>query len=84
MWWYIKAHLETAYAMQSSRVAAFLPDMITKDGRRYFDTIKQRIDQYRALDAPLEESQREVEVITPKKHKFPEEEYRETIIEEQN
>ena len=65
MYWYIKSHMETAYAMQSSRVAAFLPDMITKNGARYFDVLKERLDQFRALEAPIEQAQREVEVIRP-------------------
>jgi tRNA nucleotidyltransferase/poly(A) polymerase len=64
MHWYIKSHMETAYAMQSSRVAAFLPDLVTMNGQRYFDTMKQRLDQYHALEAPVEQ-QREVEVIKP-------------------
>ena len=81
MFWYIKTHLETAYAMQSSRVAAFLPDMITKNGQRYFDAMKERLDQFKALEAPTEPAQREVEVIPPKKHGFPEGN-RVTIIEE--
>jgi hypothetical protein len=67
MYWYIKTHMETSYAMQSSRVAAFLPDMVTPGGNRYFDTLKERLSQYAALDEHVEpEAQREVEVIKPK------------------
>ena len=66
MYWYIKTHLETSYAMQSSRVAAFLPDMVTPNGARYFDTLKQRLDQFKALESSVEQTQREVEVIKPK------------------
>lgn len=67
MFWYIKSHMETAYYMQSSRVAAFLPDMVTPNGKRYFDTLKERLSQFEALDYnPEPEQQREVEVIKPK------------------
>jgi hypothetical protein len=64
MFWYIKSHLENAYAMQSGRIAAFLPDMVTKNGQRYFDTMKERLEQYQALEAPVEKKI-EVEVIKP-------------------
>lgn len=73
MFWYIKTHLETAYAMQSSRVAAFLPDMVTRNGQRYFDAVKERLDQFRALEDHAEPSQREVEVILPKRRNITEE-----------
>lgn len=67
MFWYIKSSLEISYAMQSSRVAAFLPDIITPNGKRFFDHIKQRLDQFQALPEPEHEpSTREVEVILPK------------------
>jgi hypothetical protein len=67
MFWYIKSHMETVYYMQSSRVAAFLPDMVTPNGKRYFDTLKERLSQFEALDYnPEPEQQREVEVIKPK------------------
>src|SRR4030067_929577 len=83
MWWYIKAHMEPAYAMQSSRVAAFLPDMVTHNGKRYFDTLKERLNQFRALEAPVQETPREVKVI-PQKQKWRNitEEAKETVIEE--
>jgi len=67
MFWYIKTHLETAYAMQSSRVAAFLSDMATKKGKRYFDVLKETLDEYKALEEHIE-PQREVEVIPPSKN----------------
>jgi len=66
MYWYIKTHLESAYAMQSSRVAGFLPDMVTPSGERFFDTLKHRLDQFQAIEYKQEESQREVEVIKSK------------------
>jgi hypothetical protein len=31
MYWYIKSHLEAAYLLQSSKAAAFLPDLAGKD-----------------------------------------------------
>ena len=34
MWWFIKSHLEMAYAMQSSKTAAFLPYLASADGHR--------------------------------------------------
>lgn len=67
MYWYIKSQLENSYAMQSSRVAAFLPDIVTPSGKRYFDTMKQRLNQFQALPDHQETVQREVEVIIPEK-----------------
>jgi hypothetical protein len=66
MFWYIKSQLEVSYAMQSSRVAAFLPDLMTSNGNRYFDSLKSRLDQFQALESKSEPAQREVEVIVPK------------------
>ena len=65
MWWYIKTHLESAYAMQSSRVAAFLPDMVTKSGNRYFDTLKSQLDKFPALEYAEAPEQRDVEIVLP-------------------
>ena len=81
MFWYVKAQLENSYAMQSSRVAAFLPDVMTQSGKRYFDVIKGRLDQFKALEAPVAPAQREVEVIAAKQRRWPEEP-KETVIEE--
>lgn len=50
MFWYIKSTLENSYAMQSSRVAGFLSDMVTPNGTRFFDEMKERLDQYKALE----------------------------------
>lgn len=66
MFWYIKTHMETAYAMQSSRVAAFLPDLTTRGGVRFFDQMKAELDQFKAIE-DHRSTQREVEVIVPKK-----------------
>lgn len=65
MFWYIKSHLESAYAMQSSRVAGFLADMVTPNGARFFDTLKKRLDQFQALEYKQEEPVK-VEVIKSK------------------
>lgn len=64
MYWYIKSHLESAYAMQSSRVAGFLSDMVTASGERFFDTLKKRLDQFQIEDKQ-EAKPVEVEVIKP-------------------
>ena len=69
MFWYIKSNLENSYAMQSSRVAAFLPDMIGKNGTWFFDEMKQHLDQFKALESKPEPTQREVEVIIPKNNR---------------
>jgi hypothetical protein len=67
MFWYIKSHMENAYAMQSSRIAAFLPDMVTQNGRRYFDTLTKNLHQFQALEYDqVPERQIEVKVIPPK------------------
>lgn len=71
MFWYIKTHLETAYAMQSSRVAAFLPDLVTRRGTRYFDEMKRRLDEFKALPEQRESPTREVEVIPPSSSGIP-------------
>ena len=65
LFWYIKANLENSYAMQSSRVAAFLPDTIQPNGKRMFDNMKRRLDQFQALPEPPKEQPIEVEVIVP-------------------
>jgi hypothetical protein len=64
LYWYIKSHLETAYAMQSSKASAFLPDMIV-NGHRFFEVIKPQLDQYKALESQ-KEYPHEVISIKPK------------------
>jgi hypothetical protein len=67
MFWYIKSQLENSYAMQSSRVAAFLSDLVERNGKRFFDNLKGSLDKFKALENhPQERSQREVEVIVPR------------------
>jgi hypothetical protein len=65
LFWYIKANLENAYAMQSSRVAAFLPDTIQPNGKRFFDNLKARLDQFQALPDVPREKPVDVEVVVP-------------------
>ena len=65
MYWYIKANMENAYAMQSSRVAAFLPDTIQPNGKRFFDNLRGQIDKFAALPDVPREAPLDVEVITP-------------------
>ena len=65
MYYYILNSLQNAYTMQSSRVAAFLPDLITPTGDRYFETLKRRLDQFNALPEPQREKPRIVDVIVP-------------------
>jgi hypothetical protein len=65
LFWYIKANLDNAYAMQSSRVAAFLPDTIQPNGKRMFDNMKKRLDQFQALPEPPREQPIDVEIIVP-------------------
>lgn len=66
MYWYIKSAMENAYAMQSSRVAAFLPDMVMQNGKRFFDEMKQQLDRFKAVEYKPESAQREVQVIKPR------------------
>lgn len=64
MYWYIKSHLETAYAMQSSMVAGFLPDIVTNNNERYFDTVIHRVSEFAALPEKTEkETPREVQIV---------------------
>lgn len=64
MFWYIKTHLECAYAMQSSRVAGFLSDLVTPKGTVFFDEMKQNLDKFKALENQSSKT-RNVEVIKP-------------------
>lgn len=63
MYWYIKTHLETTYAMQSNRVAGFLPNIITHGGK----TIEQSLANLRQVAALPERIESvEPEIIQPK------------------
>ena len=65
MFWYIKANMENAYVMQSSRISAFLSDTIQPNGKRMFDNLRRRLDQFQALPEPSREQPIDVEVIVP-------------------
>ncbi len=55
MFWYIKSHLETSYAMQGGLIAGFLPDIVTVNGETYFNSMMGKIQQFAALpEAPRE------------------------------
>ena len=47
MYWFIKSHLEAAYLLQSSKTAAFLPCIASKDGEKTLkDVIIPRINEF--------------------------------------
>lgn len=54
MYWYIKSHLETSYAMQGGLIAGFLPDIVTNQNETYFDSIVKKIHEFAALPEPTE------------------------------
>jgi hypothetical protein len=63
MYWFIKSHLEAAYLLQSSKIAAFLPYIASKDGSKVLkDVIIPRIDEVQQLSA-LPESPNSRKVI---------------------
>ncbi len=50
MYWFIKSHLESAYLLQSSKTAAFLPYIASKDGEKTLkDLIIPRINEVQQL-----------------------------------
>ena len=49
MFWYIKSHLESAYATQSSMTAGFLPDIVTNKNKTYFESVLGQITDFAAL-----------------------------------
>ena len=70
MHWFIKTHLECAYAMQSSRTVAFLPYV---QGRRGLlkDLIIPRLSEYAALEqkeSPEHPKQVKIDVIEEEIH----------------
>jgi hypothetical protein len=65
MFWYIKANMENAYVMQSSRISAFLSDTIQPNGKRMFDNLRKRLDQFQALPELSREQPIDVEIIVP-------------------
>lgn len=65
MYWYIKSHLEAAYLLQSSKTAAFLPDLAGKDEKQTLRDIIiphiSDIQKMAALKAPIIIEQNETE-----------------------
>lgn len=52
MYWFIKSHLESAYLLQSSKTAAFLPYITSKEGGRVLkDVIIPRMSEVQQLSA---------------------------------
>jgi hypothetical protein len=52
MYWFIKSHLEAAYLLQSSKTAAFLPYIASKDGAKVLkDVIIPRMNEVQQLAA---------------------------------
>jgi len=67
MYWFIKSHLEAAYLLQSSKTAAFLPCIASRDGEKTLkDVIIPRINELQRLDAleskVLEKKERVIDV----------------------
>ena len=52
MFWYIKSHLESSYAMQSSMLAGFLPNIVTSNNDVFFKTVLDRVTEFAALPEP--------------------------------
>ena len=52
MYWFIKSHLEAAYLLQSSKTAAFLPYIASKDGAKVLkDILIPRMNEIQQLAA---------------------------------
>ena len=61
MYWFIKSHLEAAYLLQSSKIAAFLPYIASKDGGKVLkDVIIPRLNEVQQLAALPEQTMRKV------------------------
>ncbi len=72
LYWYIKTHLETSYAMQSSRVAGFLPNIVGSRGKTIEQTLIPRISELAALPEHLQGREPEihnVEVTPPQQRR---------------
>ena len=63
MYWFIKSHLESAYLMQSSKTAAFLPYIANADGSRTLkDLVIPRINEVQQLAALPRSSPRVIDI----------------------
>ncbi|MCW4004591.1 MAG: hypothetical protein NWE95_11845 [Candidatus Bathyarchaeota archaeon] len=52
MYWFIKSHLESAYLLQSSKTAAFLPYIASKEGAKVLkDILIPRMNEIQQLTA---------------------------------
>lgn len=58
MYWFIKTHLETAYAMQSGKAVAFLPFIQSSNPEKTLkDYILPRLSEYTALEAKIAQTE---------------------------
>lgn len=56
MHWFIYTHLNTAYAMRSSKIVAFLPFIQGSHGKSLKDLVLPRLSEYQALESrPIKE-----------------------------
>ncbi len=64
MYWFIKSHLEAAYLLQSSKTAAFLPYIASKDGATLLkDILIPRLNEVQQLAAlPERKAERIIDV----------------------
>jgi hypothetical protein len=69
MYWYIKSHLESSYAMQSSMLAGFLPNIVTAKNEVFFKTVLERVTEFAALPEP-EQREIPVEVVQTKRERI--------------
>lgn len=69
MYWYIKSHLESAYAMQSSMLAGFLPNIMTSKNEVFFNTVLERVNEFAALPEPAQK-ETPVEVVPNKRERI--------------
>ena len=61
MYWFIKSHLEAAYLLQSSKTAAFLPYIASKNGEKTLkDVIIPRMNELQQLTALPEKPAKKV------------------------
>lgn len=57
MYWYIKSHLESAYAMQSTMLAGFLPNIVTNKNETFFKNVLEYTSQFAALPEPAKQQE---------------------------
>ena len=69
MFWYIKSHLESSYAMQSSMLAGFLPNIVTAKNETFFNQVLERVNEFAALPSPSQ-PENSLEVIHTKRERI--------------